>query len=200
MAFAADHDGLEVATVVPGMIFGPLAQGRRIPASLSLMRTIVSFRTAPALDMYLVDVRDVAEIMVNLVAVPASERPTRVLAIGNPTYNQPDLKSDTGIGAVAEIFAQELPEWDIRLAQTPAQARRRMPPALAGLNRHVGRKRGGYDMSVARTLLYSGDFMSTRATVVDTMKSFLKFGYFNHPAKTTMAQPLHNGDWRRAKL
>ncbi|MFT4123516.1 MAG: NAD-dependent epimerase/dehydratase family protein [Microbacteriaceae bacterium] len=165
----ADARGTELATVLPGAVFGPPLGAASADGSIEVIaRMLRGMPGAPRIGLQIVDVRDVADLHVRALLDPEAAG-RRFLAVGGFLWMRE-------VGAVLRRLPEgsrapvrELPDWSVRLL-----ARRQ--PGLGQLVPMLGR-RYRYSTAAARSLGWRPRDAET--TVLDTARALIAA---NHPA------------------
>lgn len=136
-AFAAAH-GLELTTVLPGFILGPLLS-REIGPSMQIVARMLggTMPAVPRIGMSIVDVRDAAELHLRAMTAPEAAG-QRLIGSGEFRWFR-DIAAilRAGLGEdAARVPAQEMPDEMIRAAASSNPELRELLPSL-GRERHL---------------------------------------------------------------
>jgi len=130
---ARDGGGLELATINPVGVFGPVL-GPDYAASITLVRRILEgrLRSSPRFCFGVVDVRDVADLHLRAMTHPAA-RGERFIACGGDFIWMVEIARILRrcLGASARsVSTRELPDWPLRLVALFSRSLRQMLPEL----------------------------------------------------------------------
>jgi nucleoside-diphosphate-sugar epimerase len=164
--FAAAHAGLELATILPGAVFGPVlsqeTQGS-VQVIARLLRGVPP--RLPRLGFWIVDVRDLADLHIRALTAPEAAG-QRFLATGEFMWLADlarTLRAELGERA-AKVATRALPDLAVRLLALVQPQLRALTPLLGAVNPVSSDK--------ARRLLGFAP-RPARTTVVDCAKSLL---------------------------
>jgi nucleoside-diphosphate-sugar epimerase len=130
---AREGGGMELATVNPVGIFGPLL-GPDPATSVELVRALLTGRVpgSPRIWFGIVDVRDVADLHLAAMTDPAAAGERFVAAAGRPlSLGEVAKVLIDGLGPAArKVPTRELPDWFVRLLSLFARDLRQVVPQL----------------------------------------------------------------------
>jgi len=167
---AKEGSGMELAVVNPAGVFGPVL-AKDYSTSILLVRRMLdgALPGLPRLWFGVVDVRDVADMHMRCMSVPAAAG-ERFLAV---TGEFPSLKEIATIlkqnlgDAGRKVPTRELPNWAVRLAALA-------DPAVKLILPELGKRKSG-SSAKARTML-GWNPRSREEAILDTARSLLKLG------------------------
>jgi dihydroflavonol-4-reductase len=166
---AAEGGTLELATVNPAGIFGPVLGADYSPSIDLVKRLMNGMPGCPQIYFGVVDVRDVADLHVRVMIHPAAKG-ERFIAVAGDCMSMRDiamvLKARLG-DAASKVPTRELPNWLVRLA---ARFDRSMVPLLPLL----GKVRNATSEKAQRVLQWAP--RSRDDALVATAESLVKFG------------------------
>ena len=167
---AKDNGGLELSTVLPVAVLGPVLGKDFSPSILLVQRLMLgAMPGCPKLYFSVVDVRDVAELHVRAMTTPAAKG-ERFLAVAGPAIPMIELarilKNRMG-AAAAKVPTRELPNWMVWLASWSNPEIKQFLSEL-GVIKHASNEK-------ARKLLGWSPISVEDATVASA-ESLIKFG------------------------
>jgi nucleoside-diphosphate-sugar epimerase len=171
---ANEGGGLELATVNPVGVFGPVL-GPDYSTSILLVRRLID-GSVPGLSIGLVDVRDVADLHLRAMTDPAAKG-ERFLAVAGHAMAAIDvgkvLKAHLG-AAAARVPTRQLPDWAIRLVAVFDPEVRQIVPELGKTQESSNEK--------ARRLLGWAP-RSNEEAIVATAESLIALGLLRETKK-----------------
>jgi nucleoside-diphosphate-sugar epimerase len=166
---AAEGGALELTTVNPAGIFGPVL-GADYASSIELVKRLLDgMPGCPQLHFSVVDVRDVAELHLHAMTDPAAKG-ERFIAVSGNAMSMLEvakvLKARLGPSA-RKVPTRELPNWVVRLAA-------RFDPGMRQLLPLLGKVRNATSAKAQRVLHWTP--RSREDAIAATGESLLKFG------------------------
>ncbi len=174
---AKEGGGLELSTVLPVAVFGPVLGADYSPSILVIQRMMDGqMPGCPKLYFALVDVRDVADLHLRAMTNPAAKG-ERFVAAAGVTLSMSDiakvLKARLG-DAAARVPTREIPNWLVRIVAM-------RDPAVKSILPELGLKKSVSNDKAKRVLGWAP--RSNEDAVIATAESLVRLGLLKDSAK-----------------